>query len=649
MPLDLLSPKALWLLGLLAPLVVLYILKVKRQRLRIASTWLWQQARRDLMARSPFKKLVLQIPLVLQALALILLALAAARPASHSKAIAGDHIAIVVDTSASMATQDAPTGKSRIALAKEAALTLVQSLPPGSDAMILDAGRDTRVALPPDRDTRRMQAAIGGLEARDVEGDLGAAIALAVSRLGQLGGKRRIAVITDGNLARPAPLTESAVPIDLVRVGTPIDNAAIVRVDVRAGVDPVLDREQVQAFLLVANYGREARELYVTMRQHNASDTLASRKVLVPPGEKLPVVLTFNPAEGDYGTGLLFDIAPHDAMAVDDVAYGRVPSGRKLPVVVASKTEASPWLLRALASDRDAEVKAGKIDEALSVEKVPHDAFVVVEGACPRGAPGGDLLLVNPPAGECFGTVIGSVVEQPMITSWQHGDERMRFLTLDGVHVATARMLDPESQRQALITTDKGVIAADVSTHARFATLLAFDVGESNWPLKASFVLFMRNLLEQARQHRSSGMAGPASAGEPLRASVPVAVNEVEVQGPSGDPSKLPARDGLVVVPEVDRAGLYHVRWAEPRPGSMWIPVNLTSAAESDLGAEPVDAPPLDPKAEAVAEVPAHRDWSWVLACAALLFVMFDIWYFTRRPRRTGIAERPKSPHAEAA
>ena len=106
---ELLSPALLGLAGLVVPLVLLYILKVKRQRLRIASTWLWQQARRDLMARSPFKRLVVQLPLVLQALALIALALAAARPATKGKALTVDHIAIILDTSASMSAQDPTT------------------------------------------------------------------------------------------------------------------------------------------------------------------------------------------------------------------------------------------------------------------------------------------------------------------------------------------------------------------------------------------------------------------------------------------------------------------------------------------------------------------------------------------------------------
>jgi hypothetical protein len=67
-PLDLLAPKGLALLGLLVPLVVLYILKVRRKRLRVASTWLWASAKRDLIARSPWKKLIAQVPLILQAL-----------------------------------------------------------------------------------------------------------------------------------------------------------------------------------------------------------------------------------------------------------------------------------------------------------------------------------------------------------------------------------------------------------------------------------------------------------------------------------------------------------------------------------------------------------------------------------------------------
>ncbi len=642
MGLDVLTPKALWLLALLPPLIVLYILKVKRTRLRVASTWLWAQAQRDLMARSPFKRLIVQLPLILQALALIALAVAAARPATLGKALSGDHLAIIVDTSASMSALDPKADKTRIELAKDAAHELIRSLPPGSDAMILDAGRDTRVLLPPDRDTRRMHEAIDRLRVRDVEGDLASSIALATNRLKQAGGLRRIIVLTDGNLARPAPLQSATLPLELITVGEPIGNAAIVRVDVRAGEDPVLNKEQVQAFLLVANFAAEPRELYVTMRQQNASDVLASRKVRVMPGQRLPVVLTFYPAEGDYGTPLVFDISPHDAMPVDDVAFGRVPAGRKLPIYLASAGEESAWLLRSLVSDERAELRAGTVKELMSAQGVPQDAFTVIDGACPVNPPGGDLLIVNPPGGDCYGTVVGATVEEPNITSWEHGDVRLRFLTMEGVFVKKARLLRPDSTRQELIRTDKGVIAADISTSSRTITLLGFDVGESNWPLRASFVLFMRNLMEEARRHRSSGVSGPALAGDPLRISLPATVSEATVEPAGGEPFEVKVHNGLAIVPEVQRVGLYRILWEKPQPGQKWIPVNLVSLPESDLTRVPVDT--LGPEIKmtaAVDAVQAHQEWGWILALVALAFMLFDVWYFTRGRRRRPAASHP--------
>src|SRR6185436_3983035 len=117
--LELLSPAGLALLALLVPLVILYILKVKRRRRAVGSTWLWAVAKRDLMAKSPFKRLIAQVPLILQALALLALGFALARPATRGRAFTGDHVAIVIDTSASMSAAapgpgDAPT--TRLAL-----------------------------------------------------------------------------------------------------------------------------------------------------------------------------------------------------------------------------------------------------------------------------------------------------------------------------------------------------------------------------------------------------------------------------------------------------------------------------------------------------------------------------------------------------
>jgi len=110
------NPEGLWLLGLLVPLVTLYILKVRRQRVTVASTWLWQAAARDMLAKSPWQRLRGRILLLVEALAVVALAIAFSRPALSGGHLDSEHLALVVDASASMLTEVG--GESRFAAAQ---------------------------------------------------------------------------------------------------------------------------------------------------------------------------------------------------------------------------------------------------------------------------------------------------------------------------------------------------------------------------------------------------------------------------------------------------------------------------------------------------------------------------------------------------
>lgn len=648
MPLELRNPTGLWLLGLLVPLVVLYILKVRRARLRVPSTWLWAAAQRDLLAKSPFKRLVVQVPLLLQLLALLLLAFALARPSTRGGAIVGDHVAIVVDTSASMSATE-PDGTRRIELARRAARDVVRALGPGADALVLEAGREARIASPLDRDVRRLEAAIDRIAARDVEGNLGRAVAIASERLRQLPGTKRIVVVTDAALADPDALASATLPVDVVRVGSAVENTAVVRVDVRSGIDPATKRDQVQAFAVVAHYGDKPRDVFVTLRQRNVAQPLASRKLTIAPGERAPVVLTFEPTRGDRGSGVIVELSPEDALAADDRAYGRVPPGRKIPVVFVPK-DGNAWMQRALLADPDVELVGASLAE-LSTADVPPDALVVVDGACPGSVPGGDIVILNPPPGPCRTATVGEPLKAPEITSWNESDARLRFLTLDGVQVSTARKIETAGPADALVRTQSGVVVSDVSLPGRTGTLVSFDVGDSNWPLKASFVLFVRNLVELARTHRARGITGPARTGEPMRVRIPPDVDAVEIEDPSETKLTVPAKSGLAVVPEVSRAGFYFLSWKGARPGSLLVAANLTSEAESDARARDLVRSGRPVRAASAAEMAdAHTEWGWLLAALALLLIAADAWWLTRRPRSAQLgSQKPRMPERRSA
>jgi uncharacterized membrane protein len=630
-PFELRSPAGLALLGLLVPLVLLYVLRIQREARRVSSIWLWQAAARDLLARQPFRRLVPHVSLILEALALVALALAVAGPLTRGGRIDSDHVAIVIDASASMTTTDA-AGRTRATLAAEAARAAVRRLGPGADALVIEAGREPRVVSPWEHDVRRLEAAIGRVTAGEVEGDLGRAVSLASSHLRARSGTRRVLVLTDGAFPDREALSHSAYPLEVVPLGTPADNAALVRVDV--GRAPGSSgKDQVQAFALVQNFGKQPRSLFVTLSQRGVTTPLASRRLELAPGEQAPVVLSFDAAAHDQGMGLVVELAPGDALRADDRAYLRVPESRRLPVVLAPKT-ASPWLARALASDPETDLFTTELEKLASAD-VPRDAFVVIDGACPKGLPGADFLIVNAPAGRCVTAEVKGSVERPSITSWAEGDARLRFASFDGVSIARASLLEPDGPNASLVRSREGTLVADVSLAGRSGTLVSFDVGESTWPLRASFVLFVRNQLELARAHRAGAASGPARTGEPLAVRVPLDVTEVELERPDGTRLRVPAHGGLAAAPGPERAGFYYVAWKGLRPGSTLVPVNLTSAAESDLRPReltlPKDRPASvrDPKGLA----DAVSDWSWLLAALGLALGAADVFWVTRGAR----------------
>lgn len=637
MGVELLNPKGLWLLTGLIPLVALYILKIRRQRLKISSTWLWAEARRDLLAKSPFKRLVPELPLILQILALALLSLALARPALRGGKITGDHVAIVIDTSASMGTRTS-AGSTRLLDARIAAGDVVSAMEPGADALVIEAAKDARIACPFDRDARKLRGAIAQIEVREVEGDLSKAVALAADRLRTLGGRKRIVVITDGALTSDAPLSAAGIETQSVLVGDAQDNVAIVRLDVRAGTDPTTRREQAQVFVMVQSYAKIARDAYVTLTIAGAKTPAASRRVLVPANDKVPVVLTFEPTKLEQGAGLEVRVSPEDAMPIDDVAYGRVPQGARMPVALVSNADYS-WIARAL--DADPMLDSQKLAlSQLGQVNVDPDALVVIEGACPEATPGHDLVIVNPPAGGCLGVDVGDKVEQPQLTSWETGDPRFRFLTLDGVHVAIARPLKAPGATGSLVRAGTITVVADASAPGRTATIIGFDPGDSDWPLKASFVLFVRNVVELARTHRAQGTTGPVRTGEPLRLAVSRDTPTITVRGPGIKDLQIAAKGGFAVVPPAMRAGLYEARWDRPHIGATLVAANLTSDKESDIRARAVNVEGTLAAQGVLRIADPHKEWGLWLALLAALLVALDLWWITRPPRAVAAAAK---------
>ena len=124
-----LAPVAFAAMALAIPILLLYMLRLRRREVLISSTFLWRQVVQDTEANTPWQRLRRNLLLFLQLLILLLLVLALARPFVTVPTISAGKIALLVDASASM-TADDVAGETRFAAALEQAHQMVNNMNP---------------------------------------------------------------------------------------------------------------------------------------------------------------------------------------------------------------------------------------------------------------------------------------------------------------------------------------------------------------------------------------------------------------------------------------------------------------------------------------------------------------------------------------
>ena len=100
---NFLVPSALALFSLAVPLVVLYMLRSRRQRFEVPSVLLWAGEEQFVSAALPWQRLKITGALLLQLLALLAFAVVLGRPFYREQTLLGPHTVMLIDSSGSMA------------------------------------------------------------------------------------------------------------------------------------------------------------------------------------------------------------------------------------------------------------------------------------------------------------------------------------------------------------------------------------------------------------------------------------------------------------------------------------------------------------------------------------------------------------------
>lgn len=131
----------LWPLALIAlvPIIVfMYLLKQKAVEHKVSSLYLWQEMYKNVEANTPWEKLKKNLLMILQIITMLILIIALMSPFITGKGLGADNAIIVIDNSASMATQY-DDNQTRLEYSKKEAESYIRSCRGGTMFTLIES------------------------------------------------------------------------------------------------------------------------------------------------------------------------------------------------------------------------------------------------------------------------------------------------------------------------------------------------------------------------------------------------------------------------------------------------------------------------------------------------------------------------------
>jgi len=627
---NLLNAPALLFALIAIPIVLLYLLRLRRREQIVSSTLLWRQALLDREANTLWQRLRRNLLLLLQLITLAFLVFALSRPYVEAPGgISGRHI-VLLDASASMMATDAPP--SRFEAAKAKAREMIDQLGPGDALSIILVDHAPRALTAATDNKAELLNALDAAQPSLHAANWSAAIALAQATAGSE--SPIITVISDGagggrgagpaNGLPASPLSLLPDTARFVPIGTSGDNLAITNLSLRRTL------QGLAALVRVENMGSQPREALVSLRVDGA---LADARTLIVPARQ-SVAWTVNGLDlRASAIQATLQAGAGNALAIDDTAYAVNTVREMRRALLLSR--GNLFLEQALLALPELEVT-----RAMTPPVLPDAGLLVAAG---RDF-GFDLFILDslsmtlPPEANALYvgaaapfTVTGQFSNTDYVRAEAH--PIMDAVDWRGVNIQSAALLDAPAWLKPVVQTQGGpALYAGQRNESPSAGPLAagrivvipFDLRRSDLPLQIAFPVLIANTVE---------WLAPAQG-----ASIPASIRPGEaVALPPNSRVQLP--DGSVVTvgergfADTDQPGIYQALVSGARaPIRSDFAVNFINPAESNI------APNLQALAGRTESAPAtapetattqREIWPW-LAALALVVLLAEWWIYQR-------------------
>jgi hypothetical protein len=616
-----LTPLGFLLAGLAIPIILLYMLKLRRKQVQVSSTFLWIQLLRDQQANAPWQKLKRNLLLILQLLILAALVIAIARPAIQVPAVASGSVIVLLDASASMNATD--VGPSRFEEARRSVEALIAGLTGASSMTLILVADAPQTLISAETDPSLLRQALDEAQVTQGQANWPAAFALAAGAARSNQEKTTIVIVSDGGLPE-AGLPALPGEVRYVPIGESQDNLAISALALRP------DQNGPQLFAEASNYAGTDRSVLVSIYFNN--ELVDARQLDLKAGSSKSFTLDDLPNTSGIYWAQLSDPAqtnkPLDALTLDDRAFAVYQSSSARRVLLVSSGN---LFLEQLLASLPGIQPFRALPAADGTLQIPNDPFdlYIFDGLLPKELPNADLLFINPPAGSNPLFEVGAAYNE--IKNVQVKEDTLtRFVDWSNVHILQAQSVEAPPWANMLIESDSGPLAFAGETQGQRIAALMFDLRQSDLPLQIAYPILFSNLINYLAPPSAFDATQSLQPGEVLSILPQPDVEKVVIASPSNTVFTLSANQTTFT--ETHEPGFYAVNFLSGDATRVeYFAVNLFEENESNI--RPRESIQIGSEAvtpTASRQVGQRELWSW-LAALALLVLMIEWQVYHRR------------------
>jgi Ca-activated chloride channel family protein len=600
------------LFGLTIPIVViLYLLKLKRQVKVVSSTLLWKRFLLDSRANAPFQKLQRNLLLLLQILILLLAVFALARPFFPTPATPSTFRIVLLDASASMQSTDVLPN--RFEVAKNQALDLVNSLRDTDRMMVILVGSQPSVICPTTSSKEVLRRAIQSAQPTDTGAAMDDAWRLAIS-LAHNQPEGEAHLFSDGAFTF-SPNLPTHMPLKYHPIGTRSRNVGITGLEVRRTSS---SSSETEIFLAVENSLDSPMECDAELYFNN--NLLAVRPLVLKPSEEQTLVAPLSSVEGGLVKAVL---RVQDDLAVDNSATVVSRPARRPKVLLV--TAGNSFLERALSVQKDFDLT--RVDPAHFDKTIESDIYILDDLTKIEDLPNGNIIFIHS-APQSLIEIKGEE-KAPLIVDVKGGHPITHFVQFDNVSISQTLLAKLPDWGMALVESGKTPLIIAGQKGFRRMIWIGFNLLESNWPLRLSFPIFISNSLQWLDPAANEEQRLQVKTGQVARLPLTKETKNLTVETPDGRkiPLDLPSTAQEIAVSQTDRVGVYQVKAGNE---SFQFCANLLNQSETrNKPQETIEFSKYQVVQGGKLQVSNLEIWRW-LALAAFCVLIGEWWYFHR-------------------